>query len=248
MMVRAELDFLASEQINQNYQQVLERISAAACEAGRDPNAVRLVVVTKGHSIETTLAVILAGARILGENYVEEALPKMGALSGKIDLEWHMIGHVQSRKARPVCEHFACVYSVDSLKLAERLDRFAAELGKRLTLLLECNVSREESKFGWKAWEEGEWNRLADEIAPVLELRHLITRGLMTMPPFFADPEATRPFFQRLRHLQSFLATRFPEAEWSELSMGMSADFEVAIQEGATLVRVGTAILGERPR
>jgi pyridoxal phosphate enzyme (YggS family) len=248
MVVRAELDVLASVRINQNYQRVLERISAAAREAGRDPNAVRLVVVTKGHSIETTQAVISAGARILGENYVEEALPKMQALSGEIDLQWHMIGHVQSRKARPVCEHFACVHSVDSLKLAERMDRFAAEFGKRQTILLECNVSREESKFGWKAWEEGEWNRLADDIAPLLELRHLIIRGLMTMPPFFADPEASRPYFQRLRDLQSFLATRFPEADWSQLSIGMSADYEVAIQEGATFVRVGTAILGERPR
>jgi len=246
--VRSEQDVLVSEQINHNYQRVLERISAAAWEAGRDPNAVRLVVVTKGHSIETTRAVILAGARILGENYVEEALPKMEALSGEFDLEWHMVGHVQSRKARPVCEHFACVHSVESLKLAERMDRFAAELGKRLTLLLECNVSGEESKIGWKAWEEEGWSRLADEIAPILEIRHLNIQGLMTMPPFFADPEATRPYFRRLRRLQSFFATRFPEADWSELSMGMSADFEIAIQEGATLVRVGTAILGERPR
>ena len=248
MVMRSELNFLASERIKQNYQRILERISTSAREAGRDPNAVRLVVVTKGHTLETTRAVVSAGARILGENYIEEALPKMGMLGGEFDLEWHMIGHVQSRKARPVCEHFACVHSVDSLKLAERIDRFAAELGKRLTLLLECNVSGEESKFGWKAWEEGEWNTLADEIAPVLELRHLIIRGLMTMPPFFADPEASRPFFRCLHHLQSFLTMRFPKTDWSELSMGMSADFEIAIQEGATLVRVGTAILGERPR
>src|SRR3990172_2107941 len=124
MVVRSELNFLASERIKQNYQRILERISTSAREAGRDPNAVRLVVVTKGHTLETTRAVVLAGARILGENYIEEALPKMGMLGGEFDLEWHMIGHVQSRKARPVCEHFACVHSVDSLKLAERIDRF----------------------------------------------------------------------------------------------------------------------------
>lgn len=248
MAVRSDQERDDRERINQNYTQVLERMAVAARGVGRDPQMVRLVVVTKGHSLQVTRTLASAGANILGENYVEEALPKIQELSGEFDLEWHMIGHVQSRKARPVCEHFAYVHTVDSLKLAERMDRFAAELGKSIPVLLECNVSEEESKFGWKAWEEKEWDYLADEITPLLDLKHVRIRGLMTMPPFFADPEATRPYFKRLRHLARFLSLRFPQVDWSELSMGMSADFEIAIQEGATIVRVGTAILGERLR
>ena len=248
MAVQFKQDRDDREQIIQNYTQVLERMATAAREVGRDPQTVRLVVVTKGHSLQITRAVASAGAHILGENYVEEAIPKIQELSGEFELEWHMIGHVQSRKARPVCEHFAYVHTVDSLKLAERMDRFAAELGKSIPILLECNISQEESKFGWKAWEEDEWDYLAEEITPLLDLKHLRIRGLMTMPPFFADPEETRPYFQRLRHLAGFLALRFPQVDWAELSMGMSNDFEIAIQEGATMVRVGTAILGERLR
>jgi pyridoxal phosphate enzyme (YggS family) len=206
---------------------------------------VRLVVVTKGHSVETAQAVLDAGARHLGENYVEEALPKMDALT-EAGVEWHMIGHVQSRKARPVAEHFAWVQSVDRLKLARRLDRFAGEAGRRLPVLLECNVSGEESKFGWPAWDERRWPEFAEELAPLMDLPNLEVRGLMTMPPYNPDPEVSRPYFERLVRLRDFLAARFPSADWSELSMGMSNDYEVAVQCGATIVRVGTAIVGPR--
>ncbi len=227
------------------YHLVLDRIAHAARRGGRRPEAVQLVVVTKGHPLEAVRQVVEAGARHLGENYLEEALPKIEALGGE-PLTWHMIGHVQSRKARPVAEHFAWVHSVDRLKLARRLSAFAAESGRSLPVLLECNVSGEESKFGWPAWDERAWPALADELAPLLELPALDVRGLMTMAPFVDDPEEVRPVFRRLRSLRDFLARRFPRLPWEHLSMGMSGDFEVAIEEGATFVRVGTAIMGPR--
>jgi pyridoxal phosphate enzyme (YggS family) len=233
--------------LRDRYQQVLERIHTAETAAGRPGEAVRLVVVTKGHPLETVRLAVEAGARRLGENYPEEGVEKVTGLEGVPGLEWHMIGHVQSRKAKPVAEHFDWVHSLDSARLALRLDRFAGEAGRTLPVLLECNVSGEESKFGLPAFAEAGWPVLAGEIEPILALPNLQVRGLMTMAPLFDDPEQTRPCFQRLRRLQEYLARRFPRASWAELSMGMSSDFEVAIQEGATLVRVGQAILGPRP-
>lgn len=232
--------------IQENYQAVQARIDQAARSAGRHADQVRLMVVTKGHQLDVIQAALAAGARLLGENYVEEAVDKMQVLAGETEIEWHMIGHVQSRKADLVSQHFAWVHSVDSLKLARRLDRFTGESGRRLPVLLECNVSQEETKSGWKAWDERGWKELASELAPILELPALEVRGLMTMPPFFTDPENARPYFQKLRRLQAHLQDCFPQVSWDELSMGMSGDFEVAVQEGATIVRVGTAILGER--
>jgi pyridoxal phosphate enzyme (YggS family) len=234
------------EKIRANYQHVLEQIGAAAAGVGRDPGQVRLVVVTKGHPLETVASAIRAGARRLGENYVDEGQEKILALDAD-QVEWHMIGHIQSRKARAVCQYFDWVHTIDSLKLASRLDRFAAEESRILPVLLECNVSGEASKSGWAAWQDAEWGQLADALAPLFDLSNLQVHGLMTMPPFFEDPEQARPFFQRLRRLRDFLADRFPGTDWPELSMGMSADFQVAVEEGATLVRVGTAILGPRP-
>lgn len=233
--------------IRGNYLRTLDRMAEAARTVGRDASEVRLIVVTKGHPVETAQAAIQAGARCLGENYVEEAILKIQTLAGAGPVEWHMIGHVQSRKAQAACEYFDWVHSVDSLKLATRLDRFAGELGRSLPILFECNVSGEASKFGWPAWEEKEWDRFVDEITPITALLNIHVRGLMTMAPFLAKPEDTRPYFRRLRHLRDYLARCFPQSNWSTLSMGMSADYIVAIQEGATMVRIGTAILGERP-
>ena len=232
--------------ISDNFQRVLDRIEAAANPVGRTQDQVCLVVVTKGHPLEVVQDALAAGARYLGENYVEEALPKIASVENVGDLSWHMIGHVQSRKARRVCEYFDWVQTVDSLRLATRLDRFAGEIGKRVPILLECNVSGEETKYGWTAWNELEWEELAEEIAPILEMRNLEVLGLMTMAPFLPDAEQARPYFIRLWKLREFLSVRYPKSKWDELSMGMSADFEVAIQEGATIVRIGTAILGER--
>lgn len=233
--------------ILENYQKVCERIAMAARSAGRDPGEVRLVVVTKGHGLDVVREVVAAGASRLGENYLEEAEPKIHALSSESGVEWHMIGHVQSRKAQAVSELFACVHSLDRLKIARRFSRYAGQAGRSLPVLLECNVSGEESKYGFSAWQEEQWDRLLNDFGKVLALPNLEVRGLMTMAPFLPDAEDARPYFRRLRRLQAFLQEHLPQSGWSELSMGMSADYEVAIQEGATLVRIGTAILGPRP-
>lgn len=233
-------------QILGRYQAVCERIQAAAKRVGRSSGEVCLVVVTKTHTVELIRAVNKAGALDFGENYAEEAVSKMEALGDLQGLHWHMIGHVQSRKAALVAEHFDWVHSLDSLKLAERLSRFAGQQERRLPVLMECNVSGESSKFGWAAWEESTWGELLEPFARVIELPGVEIKGLMTMAPFLPDPEEARPYFRRLKKLQGYLANHFPQADWSELSMGMSADFEVAIEEGATCVRVGTAITGSR--
>ena len=233
--------------IAENYSDLLQEIGRLSREAGRDPAEIRLVVVTKGHPLEPVQEVVTAGARWLGENYLEEALPKMEALGAENRVEWHMIGHVQSRKAEAVAGHFAWVHSVDRIKIADRLNRFAGEIGRRLPVLLECNVSGEESKYGWKAWREADWPALVEAFSPLVSLPNLDVRGLMTMAPYFDEPEPARPYFQRLRRLRDYLAGAIPGPYWQELSMGMSGDFPVAIQEGATILRIGTRIMGPRP-
>jgi hypothetical protein len=225
----------------------MDRIHDAAVSAGRETQSVRLVVVTKAHPVEVALAAVKAGARLLGENYVEEAEGKILSISGEHGVEWHMIGHIQSRKARRVCELFQYVHSLDSLHLANRLDRFAEELAIRMPVLLECNVSGEESKTGFPAWDEHLWADLAQQARQIGELPNLELHGLMTMAPYYDEPERARPFFRKLVRVRDYLSKDLPQVSWSELSMGMSGDFEVAIQEGATIVRVGQAILGHRP-
>lgn len=233
--------------IRERYQQTLESIAAAARASGRDPDSVRLVVVTKAQPIEVVQAAVQAGARILGENYPEESVSKILSIGPEIGVEWHMIGHVQSRKARLVIEHFDLLQSLDSLKLAERLNRMALEAERVLPVMLECNVGGEESKYGWLASQEEDWPALYPVIETILDLENLQIRGLMTMPPLETDPEDARVYFRTLRLLRDHLAARYPRTDWRELSMGTSADYGVAVQEGATLVRIGTAIVGPRP-
>lgn len=233
--------------IRQNYLRVLEQIHQAAQRSGRDPSQIRLVVVTKGQPVEAIQAVVQAGAKFLGENYPEEALPKMGALRG-YPVEWHMIGHLQSRKARLVAQFFDWFEALDSLRLAQKLERALAEQERRLPVLLEFNVGGEESKSGWRAETPEIWSALLPEIELILSTcPHLDVRGIMTMPPLTADPHQARQYFAHSRHLRDFLARAFPNTSWDELSMGTSADFPLAIEEGATIVRVGQAILGPRP-
>lgn len=232
--------------IRENYLKTLHQIADAAHKSKRNPSEVRLVVVTKSRPLEVVQAAIAAGVQILGENYPEEGVMKIQSLSGQSGVEWHMIGHVQSRKARLVADHFALLHSLDSLKLAQRLDRFAAESDHILPVLLEFNVGSEESKFGWNASDQSQWAAFLPEIAALLELPNLRVNGLMTMPPLGMEPEDSRRFFQRLRELRDHLAAQFPKTDWRELSMGTSADYSVAVEEGATLVRVGTGIVGAR--
>ena len=240
--------------IREKYLHTLDEITTAARKSNRSPEKIRLVVVTKKQPVEVIQAAIEAGAKILGENYAEEAVEKILALKSysaarplNSAVEWHMIGHVQSRKANLVAEHFALFHSLDSLKLAQRVDRFAAEFNRKLPVLLEFNVGGEESKHGWSASDESRWPDLLTDINAIAVLPNLQLRGLMTMPPLALDPSAARPYFERLRRLRDFLSERAPHIELSELSMGTSTDYTVAVEEGATLVRIGQAILGPRP-
>ena len=240
------MDEALTSAIRERYQRVLSQIAEATTRSGREEGTVRLVVVSKSQPLEVVRAAIAAGASILGENYAEEAVAKITALP-EAAVEWHMIGHVQSRKADLVAGHFSMLHSLDSVKLAGRLDQYCNETGRTLPVLLEVNVSGEESKFGFPGWDERRWPDLEPVFTQIMAFPSLRLRGLMTMPPFYDDPEQTRPYFQRLRRLQIFLGERFPQVDWVELSMGTSVDFITAIEEGATYVRVGQAILGPRP-
>jgi hypothetical protein len=241
-----EISVSTEKMVQENLEQVMGRIEQAARNSGRDPDSIKLVVVTKTHPVELVQAAINAGAQYLGENYADEALPKIEALKEQA-VQWHMIGHVQSRKAEMVCNSFDFVHTLDSLKLAQRYDRFAGQAGRKLPVLLQFNVSGEESKSGWEALQEAQWEQFLPEVESIIALENLNVQGLMTMPPYRDDPEEGRPYFRKLVQLRDFLAKRFPQAAWEELSMGMSGDYEVAIQTGATWVRVGTAIFGPRP-
>jgi pyridoxal phosphate enzyme (YggS family) len=232
--------------IRENYQQTLDTIAAAAHKSGRKPGDIKLVVVTKSRPVEICLAAIEAGALILGENYPEEGAAKIQSIPSQSGVEWHMIGHVQSRKASLVVEHFELLHSLDSLKLARRLDRFAGDQKRKLPVLLEFNVGGEESKSGWDASDDSRWEKLLPIVKSIIDLPNLRINGLMTMPPLGTEAEDSRRFFQRLRLLRDHLASHCPDADWQELSMGTSADYSVAVEEGATLVRVGTAIVGAR--
>jgi PLP dependent protein len=226
--------------IAENISRVYERIATACRRAERDPQDVRLVAVSKTVPPERIRLAYEAGLRDFGENRVQEAAAKRPALSD-LTATWHLIGHLQSNKARPARELFHWVHSVDSLRLAEKLHHVAACSDDRLPVLLEVNLGGEATKSGAS---ESEIVPLVEQIAL---LETLEVRGLMVIPPFFEDPEQARPFFRRLRQLAREVEARgVPNTSMQELSMGMSHDFEVAIEEGATIVRVGTALFGAR--
>ena len=246
--------------IAHNLKRVHERMAEAALRAGRDPAEVTLVAVTKTRPADEVVAAYQAGVRDVGENRVEEATPKIPAVRAALpgpQPAWHMVGHVQSRKASDVVAHFDYVHSVDRLKIARRLAGFAHEAGRVMPVLLECNVSGEEAKYGFdlQGWERDEARQAAffAALEEILALPGLSIQGLMTMAPLVTDPETVRPVFASLRALLDALRERFPSQElapgheWRHLSMGMTDDFEVAIEEGATMVRVGRAIFGPRP-
>lgn len=220
-----------------NIERIRERIAASEHRAGRQ-GQVTLVAVSKTQPVETVAAAYRAGLTRFGENRVEDAGPKAAALS-ELRLEWHMVGHLQSRKAEDVFPWASLVHSVDSIKLAGRLSR-AAGAGMTLPVLLQVNVSGETSKEGFAPEEVPETVRI------IAALPGLRIDGLMTMAPIVADPEDARPVFRALRGLRDDLARQYPLLSWRHLSMGMTDDFEVAIEEGATLVRIGRAIFGER--
>jgi PLP dependent protein len=219
---------------------IRERIAAAARSAGRDPAAVRLIAVSKTFPLDSIREAYAAGQRDFGENRVQEALQKISA-STDLEIRWHLLGHLQTNKARKAATAFAMVQSVDSLELLEKLDLAAADAGVAPELLIQVDLAGEATKFGASP----------DDVPRLLEAaagcRAARVVGLMTLPPVPDAPEAARPWFQRLRALRdTWLASGVPPSMLRELSMGMSGDFEVAVQEGATIVRVGTAIFGSR--
>ncbi len=226
--------------IAENLARIQERIQKAAERVGRSPAEIRLVAVSKTVEAERIREAVQAGVKILGENYVQEAQKKILAVGAGVS--WHFIGHLQTNKAKYAVRFFECLHSVDRLNLAEELSRLAKPKGKLLPIFLQVHLSAETTKFGAK---EEEVFGLAEKVSA---LEGISVQGLMTMPPYFDNPEDARPYFIKLRRLAERLATlKIPGIAMAELSMGMSNDFEVAIEEGATLIRVGTAIFGARP-
>lgn len=223
--------------ITDRWQKVLEQMAAAARRAGRDPADARLLAVSKLHSAHDIRTLFEAGQPMFGENYVQEALGKMAILPREIS--WHLIGHLQTNKVKSVVGRFALIHGVDSLKLARSLHGQAEAMDVVQDVLVQVNLAEEKQKSGIL---ESELPPLAEFLARATNLRW---RGLMLMPPFFDDPDRSRPYFARLRELAETLRTGFGLA-LPELSMGMTGDFEAAIEEGATLVRIGTRIFGER--
>jgi hypothetical protein len=225
-----------------NLADVRRRMVAAAQRVGRDPEEITLVAVSKTHPFAAIQAALAAGQRDFGENRLEELWPKFqeARSRGLTEIRWHMIGAIQSRKTAQAIGPFALIHSVDRLKVARRLSDAAVEAGCVMAVLLEVNISGEESKHGFRA---DELRQAALQLAALPGIR---IQGLMTMAPLVENPEETRPIFRELRQLCDRLAVEYPAMEWRRLSMGMTNDFEVAIEEGATLVRIGSAIFGPR--
>jgi len=221
------------ESATQHLASVRARIAAAAGRAGRDPASVQLIAVTKTVAPERVEEALVAGLTVFGENKVQEAKAKIPLVSSRA--HWHMVGHLQSNKARDAVALFELIHSVDSVKLATELNKWADQAGKTQPILLEVNVAGEASKFGLQPGDA------EPALAEINKLPRLEVRGLMTIAPFCEEPEQVRPYFRQLRGLRDQLSL-------PELSMGMTHDFEIAIEEGATMVRIGTAIFGERHR
>ena len=222
--------------IRDNLLKVRERIERAAQKAGRDPKEIKLVAVSKTVEVDRIKEAIEAGVSILGENYVQEAQEKIEALGKPVS--WHFIGHLQSNKAKYAVRLFDVIHSIDSIPLAEELNRRAEQPDRVIRVMIEVNLSKEATKFGTD--EE----RVLNLARRIQSLDHLSLEGLMTMPPYFDSPEMSRPYYVALRELKDRMVKE--GIPLKELSMGMSNDFEIAIEEGATYVRVGTAIFGPR--
>ncbi len=223
----------------ENLASINARIASACARVDRSPASVGLVAVSKGHGLQRVEEAVAAGVTLFGESKVQEAKAKIGRSSSKC--RWHMIGHLQSNKARDAVHFFNMIESVDSLPLAEEINKWADKSAKYLPVLLEVNVAGESSKFGYKP------ETLLRELANLNDLKRLEIAGLMTIAPWTQEAEKARPIFRQLRELKQ-ACEQILGAPLAHLSMGMSGDFEIAIEEGATLVRIGTALFGERPR
>lgn len=223
---------------------VRREINEAADSADRDPDEITIVAVTKAFPAESVRAAYGLGLRHFGENRVQEGLSKIGELTDLGEAAWHMVGHVQSRKASDVAPGFDMVHSIDRLKIARKLHE--SRDGPPLPVLLQCNVSGERSKYGWELADRSAWPGIVGEFRQISELDNLELRGLMTIAPWTREEQVLRTTFRRLRELSVFLAQAIPAVSWSELSMGMTDDFPIAVEEGATMLRLGRALFGER--
>jgi len=231
--------------ISENIAAIQETIAAAARRARRRPEEIALMAVSKTHPPERIREAYHAGLRLFGENRIQEFAGKADGLADLAGAEWHMIGHLQTNKAGKAVEFFHAIDSVDSVKLAEKLDAAARSLGKKIAVLIEINIGGEAVKSGVAPDSQ----ELKDLLLAATRCAALEFRGLMTVPPFTDDPQEARPYFRKLRELRDAIATRkMPAVVMDLLSMGMSHDFEVAIEEGSTCVRVGTAIFGKRTK
>lgn len=236
----------ADRELRDNVERVRARIAAAAERAGRDPSEIELVAVTKTVPAHRVRAAWELGLMDFGENRVQEAVEKIPlAFPEEAETErprprWHMIGHLQRNKVKYVIPLFDLIHSVDSVRLAKEIDKRAGAAGRVMPVLLEVNVAGEASKFGFGP------EAVAGVVPKIARLEHVEIQGLMTVAPLADDPEEARPWFRRLRQLRDELADQFSEIDWRHLSMGMTDDYAVAVEEGATLVRIGRAIFGER--
>jgi pyridoxal phosphate enzyme (YggS family) len=222
-----------------NYRKILDRIRETAGKCDRHPREVKVLGAAKSQSVELIRQAIAAGISLIGENYVQEAQEKKAQIAGAV--EWHMIGHLQRNKAKAAVEIFDLIESLDSVALARELEKQGKRIGKKIRAFVEVNLAGEESKSGIAKAD------LASLLEAIVTLDHVAVEGLMTVPPFREDPEESRPYFRELRELKdNFNAQRIPHVDLQELSMGMTHDYPVAIEEGATIVRIGTALFGPR--
>lgn len=233
-------------QVSINYFKLQEEVNAKLVQCGRNPGEVHVILVTKRQSIEKINAANEAGAQDFAENFPEQLLLKLPLLQDSVNIRWHMIGHVQSRKARLVMENFNYLHSMDSLRLAQLLEAHHKDGKPQLPVLLEINQSGEASKTGYKVGTAGEYEMLVEDIQSMQQLSHLTLKGLMTMPPYTIDGETSRVYFIQLRRLLDKINHSIPGLKLTELSMGTSQDYLVAIEEGATFIRIGTRVFGER--
>ena len=234
-----------SEIIRQNIEVVIERIQNSAKTSGRDPKNITLVAVTKQKPAFIVRTLFDFGIKKIAESYLKEALFKINLMK-EFNIEWHMIGTIQQGKEKEIAAKFTEVHSLESTKIADKLDKYAKLNERILPVYLEFNVSGEETKHGWGAWDEKQWPGLIPELNEILDLSNIKVKGLMTMAPYSNNPQDARPYFQRLRQLRDYLAREFPRSNLNGLSMGMSGDYEVAIEEGATILRIGSALVGPR--
>jgi PLP dependent protein len=226
--------------VEENIRRIRETIAETAEKSGRSPSSVRLMAVTKTVDENRILQAIEAGVDLFGENYIQEAKRKIESIGKQV--QWHMIGHLQTNKTRTAVGLFEMIHSIDRIELAQELNKRATATGPPLKILIEVNVSGEKTKNGVSPAD------ILNLVRDISALPRISVQGLMTMPPYFDDPEEARPYFRKLRELREIIESeKMPRVEMNELSMGMTGDYGVAIEEGATIVRIGRAIFGERP-